>query len=183
MSSKNDSVALAAMFALVLLSGCAATRTQESAGEVIDDATIATRVRADLIASPVTKKRQIEVEVRRGEVQLSGFVDNEASRVEAARLASSEHGVTSVHNRLIVRAADSTIGDKVDDSVITVKVKAALIADPDTKAREIHVETSQGVVELAGFVNTEMERSKAGSLAADIAGVTKVVNHIEIKAQ
>jgi hyperosmotically inducible protein len=41
-------------------------------------------------------------------------------------------------------------GEAIDDSLLTAKVKAALIEDPVTKARDINVETYRGVVQLAG---------------------------------
>jgi hyperosmotically inducible protein len=61
--------------ALAILGGCSATRTQESPGEVVDDSVLTAKVKSALIADPVTKARQINVETYRGVVQLGGFVD------------------------------------------------------------------------------------------------------------
>jgi osmotically-inducible protein OsmY len=72
-------------------------------------------------------------------------------------------------------------GGYVDDSVITAKVKADLVADPVTKAREISVETFKGVVQLSGFVNTAQERDKAGEIARNVKGVVDVKNNINVK--
>ena len=69
----------------------------------------------------------------------------------------------------------------VGDSVITGKVKTALIADPVLKAREINVETYQGTVQLSGFVATREEAAKAGTMARSIEGVTAVKNDIRLK--
>lgn len=49
----------------------------------------------------------------------------------------------------------------IEDSVITAKVKAALVKDPEVKALEVSVETSQGVVLLAGFVDNEKQVRRA----------------------
>ena len=51
--------------------------------------------------------------------------------------------------------AGATAGRVVDDSVITAKVKSALIADSTTKAYQINVETFEGTVQLSGFVDEE----------------------------
>ena len=72
-------------------------------------------------------------------------------------------------------------GEYVDDSVITSKVKAALVSDPGTKAREISVETFKGVVQLSGFVSSPTEKEKAGEIARNVKGVTGVRNNIVVK--
>ena len=59
-------------------------------------------------------------------------------------------------------------GRVVDDSVITGKVKAALVADPMTKAHQISVETFKGVVQLSGFVDTSEARSRATQVAKGV---------------
>ena len=71
------------------------------------------------------------------------------------------------------RTKEST-GEYVDDSSITAKVKAELVNDPVTKAREISVETFKGVVQLSGFVNTPEEKDRAGEIARGVKGVADV---------
>jgi osmotically-inducible protein OsmY len=78
------------------------------------------------------------------------------------------------------RTKEST-GEYVDDSLITSKVKAALAADPVTKAREISVETFKGTVQLSGFVGTAAEKEKAGEIARKVKGVVDVKNNIVVK--
>lgn len=78
------------------------------------------------------------------------------------------------------RTAESA-GEFVDDSVITTKVKAALVGDPVTKARQISVETFKGIVQLSGFVDTYKEKDRAGRLASEVAGVRGVKNTIQVK--
>jgi osmotically-inducible protein OsmY len=72
-------------------------------------------------------------------------------------------------------------GRVVDDSVITGKVKAALVADPTTKAHEISVETFKGVVQLSGFVDSSEARSRATQVAQQVEGVKQVKNELELR--
>jgi osmotically-inducible protein OsmY len=72
-------------------------------------------------------------------------------------------------------------GEFIDDSLITGKVKAALVADPDLKATEINVETYKGTVQLSGFVASPEHIPKATQLARSIEGVKSVKNDIAIK--
>lgn len=72
-------------------------------------------------------------------------------------------------------------GEYIDDSLITGKVKAALVADPDLKATEINVETYKGTVQLSGFVAKPEDIPKAVQLTRDIQGVKSVKNDIVVK--
>ena len=72
-------------------------------------------------------------------------------------------------------------GEYIDDSLITGKVKAALVADPELKATEINVETYKGTVQLSGFVGKPEDIPKAVQLARDIKGVKSVKNDMMVK--
>ncbi|MDP1667380.1 MAG: BON domain-containing protein [Methylobacter sp.] len=72
-------------------------------------------------------------------------------------------------------------GEYVDDSVITTKVKAALLNDPDVSAAEVNVETFKGVVQLSGFVNSRADMNKAMEIARGVAGVESVKNDMRLK--
>lgn len=72
-------------------------------------------------------------------------------------------------------------GEYLDDSLITGKVKAALVADPDLKATEINVETYKGTVQLSGFVSSQDDMPKAVALARKIDGVKAVKNDMAVK--
>jgi osmotically-inducible protein OsmY len=91
-------------FVLVIaLLGCAGDRTTRSTGEYTEDNVIAAKVKSALIADPDTKGTQVDVEVFKGVVQLSGFVDNAIQVRKAATIASNVGGVTEVRNTLQVR--------------------------------------------------------------------------------
>src|SRR5688500_4826467 len=74
------------------------------------------------------------------------------------------------------------VGRVIDDSVITGKVKAALIADAVTKAHQIDVETRHGEVLLSGFVDSKEARSRAAELARTVEGVRNVKNSLELRS-
>jgi len=72
-------------------------------------------------------------------------------------------------------------GEYFDDSVITSKVKAALLNTPNLNSNEISVETFKGVVQLSGFVSTRAEVNKAVEVARGINGVKSVKNDMRLK--
>ena len=72
-------------------------------------------------------------------------------------------------------------GAYVDDSWITTKVKSELVAEDETKARNIKVNTMKGVVTLTGTAETWQESYKAADLARGVKGVTSVQNEIRVQ--
>lgn len=72
-------------------------------------------------------------------------------------------------------------GEYVDDSVLTAKVKAAILQDPALSSAEINVETFKGVVQLSGFVNSRSDISKAADIARGVNGVMSVKNDMRLK--
>ncbi len=73
------------------------------------------------------------------------------------------------------------MGTKLDDSLITGKVKAALMDAADVKSLQINVETRAGVTQLAGYVASEAMKAKAGQIAAGIDGVKGVDNVLVVR--
>ena len=78
------------------------------------------------------------------------------------------------------RTHEST-GEYVDDSVITTKVKALLANDDFFKSFQINVETYKGIVQLSGFVNSQMAVDKAGQIVRSVKGVKSVKNDLIVQ--
>jgi len=72
-------------------------------------------------------------------------------------------------------------GEYIDDSVITTKVKAAILNDSSLKVFQINVETFKGQVQLSGFVDSAQSVKKAGEVARSVKGVTSVKNNLIVK--
>ncbi|MBK1672452.1 BON domain-containing protein [Ectothiorhodospira shaposhnikovii] len=72
-------------------------------------------------------------------------------------------------------------GEYIDDAVITTKVKAAILNNPDLRVNEISVETYDGVVQLSGFVSSRAEINRAMEVARGVGGVKDVKNDMRVK--
>src|SRR5688572_27903128 len=160
---------------------CASTRTTKSAGEQVDDSVTTGRVKAALIADPVTKAHQIDVEVFKGTVQLNGFVDTAASKSRATEVTRNAKGVTAVRNNLTVKTTERSGQAVIDDGAITTKVKSALAGDPRTKENEINAESHHDAVQLSGFVDTSEAKSTAYELSRAVNHVKSVGNELDVK--
>ncbi len=74
-------------------------------------------------------------------------------------------------------------GEYVDDSVITTKVKAAMLGEASLKSSEINVETYKGIVQLTGFVRSRTDINTAVAVARKVGGVKSVKNDMIVKGQ
>lgn len=78
--------------------------------------------------------------------------------------------------------ASTTMGEKIDDAVITTSVNASFAKDPDLSAIKINVDTKDGVVTLNGPAPTAAAKDKAADLAKQVKGVASVNNQLVVKA-
>jgi len=81
-----------------------------------------------------------------------------------------------------VAAATDKVATVVDDSALTAKVKAALIAEPGLKSLQISVDTKNAAVTLTGSVDSIASRDRAKEVASNVAGVTTVVDQLTVKS-
>ena len=77
---------------------------------------------------------------------------------------------------------ERTVGNVIDDSVITTKAKAAIFNAPDLKTLQISVQTRKGEVLLSGFVDNQAAKMRAEEVVKNVAGVKSVINSLEVKA-
>lgn len=150
-------------------------------GIEIDDSVITSKVKSALLESPEVKSLDFKVETRKGEVQLSGFVDSQTQIDRAVAVTYAVAGVKNIDNKMSLKDAPTTLGNKVDDAVVTAEVKAALIADASVKSLDIGVITRNGEVQLSGFVDNQGQIDRAMKVARGISRVQSVSNDMSIK--
>ncbi len=159
---------------VLALAGCASSMVPKDTRQT--DSGITSVIQTSLENNDAVKARQVDVETREGTVYLTGVVDTEEARNEAARIAWRTEGVRGVVNSLTV--GERTVGSRIDDVMISSKVEVKLIANSEIKAGDIDVSCSQGVVTLIGRVSSEAIKDQAGRIARDTAGVKGVHNEL-----
>jgi hyperosmotically inducible protein len=112
---------------------------------------------------------------------LSGLVDNQTQIDHAVAVARTVPGVLSINNKVSLKGAPTSIGTKVDDTVITTRIKTVLMADDGVKSADIAVVTRNGEVQLSGFVNNQGQIDRALDISGAVEGVIKVSNDMSIK--
>ena len=100
---------LVAAVAATFLAGCSGMMGgqgsqggQRTAGEVVDDATIGTQLKARYAADPDISALKINVDTNQGVVRLRGEVKTLALRRKAEALVKAVPGVKSVDNQTII---------------------------------------------------------------------------------
>lgn len=159
---------------LLAFAGCATSMVPESTQNA--DSGITSVIEESLEQNAKVNEGQVGVETREGVVYLTGVVDTEEARREAARVAWRTEGVDGVENALTV--GERTVGSWVDDVYISSKVKSKLIADSGIRSRDIDVSSSQGVVTLIGRVTSQSIKVEAERIAHDTKGVNGVNNEL-----
>ena len=103
MHLRTTLAATATAAVLVVMSGCAVTRGQESVGAYVDDTAITTAVKARFVDNKEVDATSISVETLNGTVMLSGYAKSGAERTTAENLTRKVEGVKSIKNEIAVR--------------------------------------------------------------------------------
>jgi hyperosmotically inducible periplasmic protein len=96
--------------------------------------------------------------------------ENKDAKLDQAEFVKAE----AIHDRIVA-------GKYVDDAVLTAKVKAALLKQPELKSLDVSVETLRGEVLLSGFVKDESQRERAMKAAVAVNGVTAVKDAMVVR--
>ena len=108
---------------------------------------------------------------------VTGYVPDEATKAEAARLVSSIENVRNSLNEVVVGLPPS-IRTYGSDTILTIRVKASMLEAKDLQAQVIKVYTESSTVFLMGIV-TEREANRAADIASRVSGVRRVVRAFE----
>ena len=103
MHMRTTLAATATAAVLIVMSGCAVTRGQESVGAYVDDTAITTAVKARFVDNKEVDATSISVETLNGTVMLSGYAKSGAERTTAENLTRKVEGVKSIKNEIAVR--------------------------------------------------------------------------------
>ncbi|HEX4499637.1 MAG TPA: molecular chaperone OsmY [Scandinavium sp.] len=200
-SQKMSKTLLAVMLGTAVMSGSALAETTmdktqsaaDSAGQKVDssmnkvgnfmdDSSITAKVKAALVDHDSIKSTDISVKTDDKVVTLSGFVESQSQAEQAVSVAKGVEGVSSVSDKLHVRDGKSDgVQGYAGDTATTSEIKAKLLADDIVPSRKVKVETTDGVVQLSGTVDSSAQSDRAESIAKAVDGVKSVKNDLKVK--
>ena len=171
---------LAILWCLLALGACTPSQ-QERAKNDVDDALIATQVKAKVAAIDPATVSLVQVDVVKHAVTLTGQVHSSLERIKVEEAARSVPNVTTVDDRLIVNPKAPTANEIADDLSLQTKVKAALAAQTGVNALNVRVSSHAGVVLLEGTVASKTVHDLVLETASGVKGVRRVVDHVRIE--
>ncbi|MCJ0975552.1 BON domain-containing protein [Pseudomonas sp. PS1] len=154
-------------------------RGTRTIGSKIDDSLIETKAAVNIAkAHPdLDSASHIVVASYNGVVLIAGQTPREELKQIAEQAASSVQRVKRVHNELQVLKPSSALA-RSNDSWLTTKIKAQMLADESVPGSRIKVITENGIVYLLGLV-TRQEGNRATSLVQGVSGVQRIVKLFE----
>lgn len=171
-----------AWLACMLLMTSSAAFAERTAGETIDDSTLITNTKLQLLDDRDVGAGDINVEAYKGAVQLIGFVDSKEEKDAAIARAAKVDGVREVDDALIVMPGDRSFGRVIDDQTLYGKVKLKLAnVEGLGEAVAVVVKVREGEVLLGGFVDSRDTISDIEKAVKDVDGVRKVHNGLVAK--
>lgn len=159
-----------------------AVAQERSFGTAIDDTTIDANVGALLLKENDTLFSEVGVEVQEGRVLLTGAVPTPEDRLKATMIAWRSPGVKEVINELQI-SDKSSLGSVAQDSWITTKLRAKILADRRVLDVNYSIETVNRVIYLIGVASSQEELNIVTDYARNISGVERVVSHVRVKGQ
>jgi len=170
---------LAKALALTVLFSSVAFNASASTKSYVDEASTTASVMSVLAAAKSVPATDIKVTTYKHMVQLSGFVDAQEQVKDAEKMAKNAVRGIKVRNDLQVKTKPENAATQyTKDAAITTKIKAKLAGSDGVSATDIGVNTYNGVVQLSGFVDSQAAVDKAGEIAKNTDGASKVVNSL-----
>ncbi len=164
---------IAATIGLVTVSTITLVQDPRTVGTFVDDNVIEASAIKEMVTDPLLDGTHVSITVVNGVALLTGEVDSTEQKLRAAAIANSFQGVTQVVNQ-VDQTSNSSLTSRSNDTLITAKVKTALIRDKVVESNNIKVVTARGVVYLMGIV-TEEQEVQAVKLTQGVGGVERIV--------
>ena len=149
---------------------------RRTSGVQLDDESIQIRAQSR-VSERFGDKAHINVTSFNRMALLTGEAPDQAAREEIGKIALGVPNVRSIANEVQLGAPSSRAA-RINDEIITTKIKGRLIDTPNVSLVHVKVVTEAGVVFLLGLV-TEQEAERAVEIARTTGGVVKVVKLFE----
>lgn len=158
--------------------GGVAAQDRRTPGNLVDDEYIELKVLAAIREDrAMASQTHVNATSFNGLVLLTGEAPGESLRDRIVEITRSTPGVQAVQNEIALKAP-STLVARTSDTLVTGKVKLALLRDGQVNAAQVKVVTERGAVYLMGLLK-QHEADRATEIARRVPGVQRVVKVIE----
>ena len=159
--------------------GYAVGTDERPVDRMVDDSTITSHIKNEMIKDSTVKARKIDVDTVGGHVTLTGVVETKAEAQRAIEIAEHVQGVKSVRNNLQI--GKKTWTEAINDKYLVSKIKSKLIVEPEIRSLNIDVDVHRGVVTLTGVVQSSDQKKRAIEIARTTDGTQEVVDNLKLR--
>jgi hyperosmotically inducible protein len=159
--------------------GYAVGTDERPVDRMIDDSTISSHIKNEMIKDSTVKARQIDVDTVGGHVTLTGVVETKTEVRRAIEISEGVQGVKSVKNNLQIGTKSWT--EVVSDKYLVSKIKSKLIVEPEMRSLNIDVDVHKGVVTLTGIVESRNQKKRAIEIAQTTENTVRVVDNLQVR--
>ena len=180
------------LFLILFLSACTTasqfgtgvniTFDPRTIGMQIDDTIMQKNLSARLALTDKKYFLNIQSEVLDGRIFLSGKVNEPEEKIKITKMAWETKGVRSVKNAITIKG-QSNFKSTTKDILITSQLRAALIINKKTKARNYTLETVNKNIYIFGIAMDEEEKKEVIDEANKIYDVEKVIPSIYLATE
>ncbi|MCY4221907.1 MAG: BON domain-containing protein [Thiotrichales bacterium] len=158
--------------------GGVVAQERRTPGNLVDDGYIELKVRA-AIRKDKAMASQIHINATsfNGLVLLTGEAPGKSLRDRIVEITRGTPGVRAVQNEIALQAP-STLVARTSDTLVTGRVKLALLGEKGLEATRVKVVTERGIVYLMGLLK-QHEADGATETVRRVPGVQRVVKVIE----
>jgi len=157
-------------------------RREGAPEESRSDWAMAMELRTKLLSDSQLNGYDIEADVSRGIISITGAVPNEEMKRKAERLAKSVADAREIRNNINIVEGPVPPPEARSDTAIKAELKAKLLSDSELSGWKTKLDVNNGIVTMSGTVATEDAKKKAGMLAETVAGVKEIRNDIRVEA-
>ena len=157
--------------------GAMVATDRRTSGAQLEDQGIELRA-TNRLRDQLGERGNVSVTSYNRQVLLTGEVPTEADKAAVEKTVSGVDNVRGIVNELAVLGA-SSLTQRSSDTLITGRVKAAMVDARDLSANAVKVVTTRGTVYLMGRV-TQREADRATEITRNTQGVQRVVRVLEI---
>ena len=159
--------------------GYAVATDERQVDRMMDDSTITSHIKNEMIKDETVKARKIDVDTVSGYVTLTGVVETTAESRRAMEIAKRVNGVKSVRNNMQI--GKKTWTEAINDKYLVSKIKSKLIIEPEIRSLNIDVDAHRGVITLTGIVESWDQRKRAIEIARNTDGALRVVDNLKLR--
>lgn len=161
----------------VAATGVMVAADRRTSGTQLEDETIELKA-ASQVRDVLGDKGHINFNCFNRQLLLTGEVPTEADKAKVERIVGQVENVRSVVNELAV-LGNSSLSQRSSDTLVSGRVKAAIVDDKSLSIHAFDVITERGTVYLMGRV-TQREANRVTDVVRSVSGVQRVVRVFEV---